>query len=199
VGWRLGKRIGGEMNTTSMNKTRWFWPWQDEKEEAWLGEMSMSGWHLKSVHLPCVYTFDKGEPCRKIYRLDYMLMKKDQLEEYKQIFQDAGWEYVGEMSNWRYWVKQVADGETPEIFTDNESKIKKYQRLLGMMALFLVFLCFIGFNMFRNQAWDELNNIPLINAIYFLAMLCYVVVIPIYVVVVIKLVARINELKEKRL
>jgi len=187
------------MNTTSINKTRWFWPWQDEKEEAWLEEMSLTGWHLKSVHLPCVYTFDKGEPCRKIYRLDYMLVKKEKLDEYLQIFRDAGWEYVGEMSNWRYWGKRVLDGEAPEIFTDNESKIKKYQRMLGVMVFFLVFLSFIGFNMFMNQAWAELNNVPLISVIYFLAMLFYAVVIPIYVVVVIKLVMRINQLKRKRL
>ena len=187
------------MNTISMKKTRLFLPWQDEKEEAWLEEMSASGWHLSRVQLPWVYTFDKGEPCRKIYRLDYMLVTKGKLDEYLQIFRDAGWEYIGEMSNWRYWGKQVANGETPEIFTDNESKIKKYQRMLGMMVFFLVFLCFIGFNMFRNQAWSELNNLPLINAIYFLAMLCYAVIIPVYVVVVIKLVLRISQLKKKRL
>jgi hypothetical protein len=40
---------------------------------------------------------------------------------------------------------------------------------------------------------------PLISAIYFLAMLCYAVIIPIYVVVVVKLVARIDQLKRKRL
>jgi magnesium-transporting ATPase (P-type) len=90
-------------------------------------------------------------------------------------------------------------GETPEIFTDNESKIKKYQRLLVIMVFFLIFLTFLGTNMFINRAWSEPDNILLINIIYSLAMLCYVVIIPIYAVVVVKLVRRINQLKKKRL
>jgi hypothetical protein len=188
-----------KMNATTMKRTKWFLPWQDEQEEGWLEEMSQSGWHLKSVRLPCVYTFDKGEPCRNAYRLDYMMMKRDQLDEYLQIFQDAGWEYVGEMSNWRYWRKKVVNGETPEIFTDNESKIKKYQRMLVIMVFFLIFLTFIGTNMFINGAWTEPDNILFINVIYSLAMLCYVVIIPIYAVVVVKLIRRINQLKKKRL
>jgi magnesium-transporting ATPase (P-type) len=128
-----------------------------------------------------------------------MLMKKDKLDEYLQIFQDAGWEYVGEMSNWRYWRKQVVNGETPEIFTDNESKIKKYQRMLGIMVFFLVFLIFISMNMLINQPWGDFNNAPLINTIYLFGALCYAVIIPIYVVVVVKLLRRINQLKQKSL
>jgi len=185
------------MNTTTMKKYRWFWPWQDEKEEAWLEEMSQTGWHLKSVQLPCVYFFDKGEPCRNIYRLDYMLMNKAKIQEYLQIFQDAGWEYIGEMSNWRYWRKLVVSGETSEIFTDNESKIKKYQRMLAVMAFFLFFLVFISMNMFMNRAWTEPDNLTVINATYLFALLIYAVIIPVYVVVVVKLLRRINQLKKK--
>jgi hypothetical protein len=187
------------MDTTTMKRTRWFWPWQDKKEETWLEEMSTTGWHLTSVQLPCFYTFDKGEALRNVYRLDYTLMKKDKLDEYLQIFRDAGWEYVGEMSNWRYWRKQVVNGDAAEIFTDNESKIKKYQRMLTYMVFFLVILTLIGTNMFINGAWREPDNLPVVSAIYLGAMLCYAVVIPIYVVVVIKLLHRISQLKKVRL
>jgi hypothetical protein len=199
VDQRSDLEIGGRMDATTLKRTRWFLPWQDEKEETWLEEMSKTGWHLKSVQLPCVYSFEKGVPCRNVYRLDYMLMKKDKLDEYLQIFQDAGWDYVGEMSNWRYWRKRVVNGETPEIFTDNESKIRKYQRLLAIMGFFLVFLIFISMNMLINQPWGDFDNAPLINAIYLFGALCYAVIIPIYVVVVIKLIQRINRLKKKNL
>ncbi|OGN94374.1 MAG: hypothetical protein A2Z71_09405 [Chloroflexi bacterium RBG_13_50_21] len=182
-----------------MQRTKWFWPWQDEKEEAWLEEMSTTGWHLKSVHLPCVYTFNKGEAQRIIYRLDYMPLNKAKSEEYIQIFEDAGWDYIGEMSNWRYWRKRLFSDGTPEIFTDNESKIRKYQRMLTYMVFFLVFLTLIGTNLFMNGAWREPDNLPVVNAIYLSAMLCYAVVIPIYVVVVIKLLHRISQLKKSGL
>ena len=187
------------MDASTLKRTRWFWPWQDEKEEAWLGEMSQGGWHLKSVRLPCVYTFTKGDPSHKTYRLDYMPVNKAKNQEYLQIFQDAGWEYVGEMSNWRYWSKLVATGETPEIFTDNESKIRKYQRMLTYMGFLLFIMIFLGINMFINSPGIDPDYGLLINTIYLVGRILYAVIIPIYIVVVVKLLRRINQLKQKNL
>jgi hypothetical protein len=96
------------MNSPTINRFRWFWAWQDDKEEAWLESMSQEGRHLEAVRIPCLYTFSSGEPRRSTYRLDYMSMKKTQFPDYVQIFQDVGWEYIGEMSNWRYWRKLAA-------------------------------------------------------------------------------------------
>jgi hypothetical protein len=76
-----------------------------------------------------------------VYRLDYISsLKKD--DHYFQLFKDANWEYVGEMMGWQYWRKEAADGSSDEIFTDSESKMKKYRRLLGFMAIFLPVLIF---------------------------------------------------------
>jgi hypothetical protein len=185
------------MNTQSIKRTRWFWPWQDAKEEAWLESMSQDGWHLKSLALPCVYHFDRGEPLRYTYRLDYMLADKNKWPEYLQIFQDAGWEYIGEMSNWRYWRKQVAQGETAEIFTDTESKIKKYRRLLAFLAFMLILLVFLGRQMFVGGLDGDLMAVPLISAIYLVGRILYAVLIPVYIVVVVKLLQRINQLKKQ--
>jgi hypothetical protein len=187
------------MNAATLKRINWFWPWQDEKEEAWLEKMSQAGWHLKSVQLPCVYFFDKGEPCRYTYRLDYMPTKKTELQEYLQIFQDAGWEYIGEMSNWRYWRKGGKTGETPEIFTDMESKLRKYRRLLAYMGFFLFLLVFLGMNMFINRTWVDSDHSSLIFAIYLFGRVLYAVIIPLYVVVVFQLLRRINQLKKKSL
>jgi hypothetical protein len=124
-----------------------------------------------------------------------MLVNKDKFEEYVQIFKDAGWEYVGEMSNWRYWRKRNTDGETPEIFSDNESKIKKYQRLLGIMGFFLFFLVFMGINLWRNLAWTDADNPSWLNLAYMLPVICYAIIIPIYLVVVIQLLRRVSKLR----
>lgn len=177
----------------TITKTRWFWPWQDDKEEAWLEEMSTSGWHLTAVKLMGRYTFKKGVPRRCIYRLDYMWMDKKKFADYLQIFQDAGWEYIGEMSNWRYWRKPVAAGETAEIFTDNESKIKKYQRVLAYLVFFLLFLVIMGINLYRIKI--PYPESTFISIIYWLPRLVYAIIIPIYVVVVLKLMLRIRQLK----
>ena len=185
------------MNTTTLTKTKWFWPWQDEKEEAWLGEMSQHGHHLKAVRPPCVYTFERGEPVDYTYRLDYMLADKKKLPEYLQIFQDAGWEYIGELSNWRYWRKRTAPGESAEIFTDRESKIKKYERLLGIMSLFLIILCFLGQNFLRDRPWAYAERWRLVSAIYMIWAILYALIIPTYAVVVVQLLRRIKQLKKK--
>jgi hypothetical protein len=187
------------MNPTTNKRTRWFWPWQDEKEEGWLEKMSQEGWHLKSVGLPCVYLFSKGEPCHYTYRLDYMPADKAKWDEYRQIFVDAGWEYTGEMSNWRYWRKQVTAGETAEIFTDTESKIRKYRRMLGYMGFFLVLLVFLGTRIFFRPIWENWDDAPVASVIYMVGGILYAVVIPMYIVVVVQLLRRINQLKKRAL
>jgi hypothetical protein len=124
---------------TTLKQFRWFWAWDDEKEEKWLRDMAKKGWHFTSVSLPGNYYFEQGEPKDYVFRLDYLLQRKDMLT-YLQIFQDAGWDYMGEMNNWQYFRKEVINGEAPEIFTDNESKSKKYSGFLFIMIVFMPIL-----------------------------------------------------------
>ena len=130
------------MNSNSpqvLVKHRWFWGWNDDKEENWLRQMALQGWHLRNISPFGRYTFEKGESIDVVYRLDYVqVTKKD--EDYFQIFQDAGWDHVGEMMGWQYWRKEAEGGTLPEIFTDVESKLLKYQRLLGWLVIFLPIL-----------------------------------------------------------
>ena len=37
------------MDKNQIKKTKWFWAWEDEKEEAWLSEMASEGLHLETV------------------------------------------------------------------------------------------------------------------------------------------------------
>lgn len=180
----------------TLTKYKLFWPWQDGKEEKWLEEMSVEGWHLLQVGIPYTYRFSRGEPQRYTYRLDFMYLNKEKLADYLQVFQDAGWEYLGEMSNWRYWRKAVRVGETAEIFSDNESKIKKYQRVTLFLGFMLLILVMLGINLFGNSAPYD---VVIINAIYFAGRVCYAILIPLYVVVVVRLLMRIKELKREAL
>ncbi|HUU62674.1 MAG TPA: DUF2812 domain-containing protein [Dehalococcoidia bacterium] len=128
------------MEENTIRKIKWFWPWQDEQEEAWLRNMSQKGWHLSSVGLPCIYRFRAGEQRDYVYRLDYQTFPKKDKQEYQQLFRDAGWEHIGEMSAWQYSRKEIKEGETLEIFTDVESKVTKYKRVLAFLAFFVVIL-----------------------------------------------------------
>ncbi|MCP4358077.1 MAG: DUF2812 domain-containing protein, partial [Chloroflexi bacterium] len=71
-----------------------------------------------------------------VYRLDYFFNRKD-MDGYLQIFGDAGWDYMGEMGGWQYFRQEAVNGEAPEIYTDNESKSKKYQRIMLFLIIFL--------------------------------------------------------------
>src|SRR5512136_684175 len=123
------------MKPTLMSKTKWFWGWQDDREEEWLGEMSRQGWHLVRAAAFGQYTFAQGERREYTYRLDFVPGTRKK-EDYYQLFRDAGWEHVGEMSGWQYWRKESVDGKVPEIFSDNASKVQKYQRLIGWLLIF---------------------------------------------------------------
>lgn len=120
------------MNT--MKKFHWFWPWNDEKEEAWLREMSEQGWHFKTVERPGFYIFERGTPIDYVYRLDYFTGHGD-WANYQQIFEDAGWDYLGQMAGWQYFRQKVAEGKLLEIYTDNASKVKKYQRIMVFLSI----------------------------------------------------------------
>ena len=166
------------MEKTTTRKFKWFWAWQDEAEEAWLRDMSQQGWHLSSVGIPTVYDFESGEPEDVVYRLDYPSYSKIDKEDYQQLFKDAGWDYVGEMSGWYYFRKGAQPGEELEIYTDAESKISKYQRLLVFAAIL---------------------TLPLFMAIIntrggFL----FFIIVPlflIYIYMIIRILIRINQLK----
>ena len=143
------------MAENAIRKIKWFWPWQDEREEAWLRSMSQKGWHLSSIGLPCIYRFRAGEPRDYVYRLDYQTFPKKDKQEYKQLFRDAGWEYVDEMSGWQqYFRKEAKEGEAPEIFTDVESKVAKYKRVLAFLA-FLAFFFVIWIVIFSHIIWGD--------------------------------------------
>ncbi len=121
---------------TTLKEFHWFWAWDDEKEEAWLAEMARKGWHFKSVTMPGFYTFEAGESRNDVYRLDFFSDHKSKAD-YVQLFLDAGWDYMGEMGSWQYFRKQAAEGETPEIFSDNASKATKYRRVLLILVILL--------------------------------------------------------------
>jgi len=142
------------MAENTIRKIKWFWPWQDEQEEAWLRSMSQKGWHLFSVGLAGIYRFRAGEQRDYVYRLDYQTFPKKDKQEYQQLFRDAGWEYIGEMSAWQYFRKEVKEGEAPEIFTDVESKVAKYKRVLVFLAFFAVIESMLAV-VYANTIWGD--------------------------------------------
>lgn len=126
------------MQKKTITKFKWFWAWQDDKEEEWLAEMAAQGLHLDGFDFPTLYRFRLGESAEYVYRLDYPGVSKKERESYLQLFADSGWEHAGEMSGWMYFRREVKPGDPTEIFTDIDSKVQKYSRVMMFVIIFLV-------------------------------------------------------------
>jgi hypothetical protein len=127
------------MKENLIRKRKWFMAWQDQEEEAWLEEMSRQGFYLIRVDTFGRYTFKRDDPTAYAYRLDYQDALVDE-QHYLKIFNDSGWQRIATHGGWQYFRQEVREGKTPEIFTDADTKIKKYERiqtlLLAMLPLY---------------------------------------------------------------
>jgi hypothetical protein len=125
------------MDNTMIKKFKWFWAWQDDKEEAWLNQKANKGLLLERVSFPGIYHFRQGKPGQYVYRLDFQSLRAKDRESYFQLFEDAGWEHVEDMGGWIYFRYEVSGNEIPDIYSDQESKLGKYTRLMIYLAAFL--------------------------------------------------------------
>ncbi len=167
---------------TTICKYKLFWAWQDDQEEAWLTQMSQEGLHLKSLGFPGFYYFTAGEPANYVYRLDFVTDTKD-YQNYLRLFKDAGWEHLGRMGGWQYFRILAGEDEAPEIYSDPDSKIQKYRRLLVYMSIFLPIMIFVV---------SRGHDAP---SFYVGVQTIYAVLLGVYIFAVVKLIGRIRTLK----
>ena len=143
------------MSDTKKYVRRSYFAHQYEKEEIFLSKMAKAGWNFVKLHKGIItkYEFDKCEPVDYIYQLDYINQEED-TPDYHQLFQDAGWEevYVWDgMYNgkWYYFRRVNSSEKAPRIFTDPESKLQMYDKLLKSYGLFMAAILFLQFNSFK--------------------------------------------------
>jgi hypothetical protein len=138
----------------TIHKFKWYWAWQDEKEEAWLRKMSQQGYHLVSVKPFGRYSFKFGDKMDYAYRLYYLTNQKDR-SNCLQRFQDAGWERIGEGTDWQYYRKPVENGESPEIYTDVESKLTKYKMAIAHFGIMdIIMITVVGHHIMQHYPYD---------------------------------------------
>jgi hypothetical protein len=175
------------MDDRILHKYKWFWAWDDEKEEAWLSKMAHDGWHLQSLGLPGSYTFAAGEPREDVYRMDYIIQGKD-YQHYLQLFRDAGWEHIGVLGGWQYFRTRKQGSQMPEIYTDNASKAQKYSRVLVFLVVFLpIFTMTVTRPVSTESSYYDFFSIIKVIMSLFMVLYAYAMV---------RLVMRINRLKK---
>ena len=130
---------------------RWFSIMDYEKEARYLSRMHQKGWKIKRVTMPGIYTFEKCEPEKVIYQLDYNLEGMKNQMEYVKMFEDCGWEYLLEFAGYSYFRKPEAQmSREEEIFCDDESRLDMMNRIFRgrVIPLIVIFCCQIvnGYN-----------------------------------------------------
>ena len=173
---------------TTNTKFKWFWAWQDEKEELWLHEMAKQGLHFQSVSSLGFYKFEAGEPRNDYYRMDFIIDRKD-YEEYLQLFKDAGWEHLGEMGGWQYFRTRAERNAIPEIYTDKDSKAQKYQRLIIILTIFLP--------IFVTMGTRQIDPTSRFSELYLAGKFLINILMLIYAYAMIMIFRRIQQLKNK--
>ncbi|WP_291378747.1 DUF2812 domain-containing protein [Demequina sp.] len=123
-------------------KTAWLAPFTHptpERLEAWFEREAAAGWQpdelgdMSAIRLRMRKT--------KASQVRYVVDPQQRVDEdYIATYQDAGWQYVGELSSLHVWRRRYRD-ERPEAFTDSASRRARNRRLawvtgaVGALAL----------------------------------------------------------------
>ncbi|MCY9111312.1 DUF2812 domain-containing protein [Bacillus atrophaeus] len=111
----------------------------EEKDMKKLSDMASKGWVLDSFAF-MGYKLKKAAPRNVTYSIDYRAVAEDSMDEYLEIFENAGWEHV--CSEYTTHIFAAAPGTKP-IYSDSSTKIDKYKQseyTLRYITLFMFFL-----------------------------------------------------------
>lgn len=127
-----------------------------EKEEQYLNSMAKQGYILKKYSLLGFYHFTDGEPQDLKYRIDYRYFKKQKdFEDYKALFEDAGWEHVyGTKYSCNQYFLPKDNNADNNIFSTEESATSRYKHLyevcyLTVVAALIYFIFVLASNKFN--------------------------------------------------
>jgi hypothetical protein len=132
-----------------------------KEEEAYLIGMAKKGYFMKKYSAFGYYHFTEGEPKDLHYHSDYRSFKtKADFEDYKSLFEDAGWQHVygTRWSMNQYFLPK--DGNTDDdIFSTRESAALRYKHLYEMCCInvAVALCCFVSSLISSN--FKMVNNI----------------------------------------
>lgn len=124
-----------------------------EKEQQRLDDLSKRGIHLVRPRLFRGW-FTRDPTARYVYRLDFqpMVKRNDSLQEYRELYEDAGWEHVGQCMNWHYFRRPWGVGKNLDIYTDKGSLKQHYRRIRRLLGgTLLVEISVLLVNLFTMQ------------------------------------------------
>ena len=130
-----------------------------KKEQEYLRKQHKRGWKFTKVNFGICYHFEKCEPEDVVYQLDYNQDGLAHKDEYVQMYEDCGWEYIMDFVGYSYFRKPVSQmNGKEEIFCDNDSKLEMMNRVYkGRILPLLISFFLIAIPQFMNNAFSLYN------------------------------------------
>ncbi|OMP66016.1 DUF2812 domain-containing protein [Domibacillus epiphyticus] len=154
-----------------------------EKEAEWLTDMSKKGLHFKKYRFG-FYFFDENHDESYVYQIDFRETKKENREDYLQLYEDSGWEYVDSFINIFHYFRTPADKpHIKKIYSDRESTKEAFQRMFRFYIWLFIIMTVAQINLVIN--WRGLH-------LQFLQLGIYVIGVAIYTYVFFCLKRKIN-------
>ncbi len=145
--------------TDRKKASKWWWPWQIEKIEAYLEGMARQGWMLAETDWTCTkFLFEKREPAKVRFCVDY---QPKESQDYLTLLGDDGWKMEHRGSGWYVWSKEYQD-ERPEIYTDRDSLLHRSKTILASFSAVLTAQIPIGVSLLNNLAGKSTFALALI-------------------------------------
>lgn len=101
-----------------------------EKEEQYLRYMHQNGWKFIGYRYG-LFHFEECQPEDVVYGSDFKEKSLD--DEYLQLFEDAGWEYISTYLNFVYFRKKAVDflpEEDRQIYSDAMSRVEMMDNIV---------------------------------------------------------------------
>lgn len=116
--------------------------WQ--KEQNYLQQKHKNGWKFIKLNFIGIYHFEKCEPEDVIYQLDYNPESIKHKDEYIQLFNDCGWEYIQDYVGYSYFRKPASQmNGNEEIFCDDFSRFDMMKRVFNGRIIPLIIIFFL--------------------------------------------------------
>jgi len=158
-------------------KRKFFFAWHEDKEIEYLNRMSEQGLQLVKYNL-FKYTFEEREE-RNFYQFDFRTFDNVSDEEYLQLYEDGGMDFVCKYGGW--YIFSSKDEEVKKIYNDNASLRERYKRIL-------LFLALTGFPLYY-QVLILYPSLTLESKIYSVVRIILTVLLPIHLFVVVRFLA----------
>lgn len=130
--------------------------------QRWLEDMAGKGLFFREDGI-LLSKFEKGEPKKMRYRLDFCdVVTCDIPDDKKEFYERSGWHVVGDYKN-DFVVVCTDDPDAPEIYTEPELLVKPLKKLAGkhlsMAIVFLVMALCTQLTPFLGSMWEYSSDL----------------------------------------